>query len=420
MNLLLLTPEGPEADFNDSNYERGFRMGGANVVRLSPEMSYIRGGQAALESDVVSLANEHRIDVLVYQLGGDFDFEPCFFRDNLSQVYKVLLLEDDGQYFHVSHRYYAQCVDFVLTVNPPLCEHYALIGIDAQFMATPFDASVFSPAPHKRRDIDVSFIGDMVSKEGRVGYARSLADAGIDVKTYGTGTSAGFISRDQVVDVFHRSRINLNFTRSGVTPLDAHLPINRRVRQVKGRNTKIALCGSFLLSEYAPGIERIFDIGKEIDVFQDERELVEKVRFYLAHNELREEMATRAHKRALEHYDERKFWPRLVGALERRAQQRTRRPSLPIGFDPPFWSRFAAWRFKYLVVFLFATKFQFFARELVLLLKIGRLAPYVAIWAAVMGLNVASRTSRLASWLNSTRRRLRDLVRKRAGRLPAE
>ena len=36
---------------------------------------------------------------------------------------------------------------------------------------------------------------------------------------------------------------------------------------VKGRCQEIALSGGFVLSEYAPGLEDLFDIGTEIDVF---------------------------------------------------------------------------------------------------------------------------------------------------------
>ena len=167
-----------------------------------------------------------------------------------------------------------------------------------------------------------------------------------------------------------------------------------------------------MLSEYAPGIEKLFDIGSEIDVFENERELVEKVRFYLSHEDKREAMAAKAHARALEQYDEGKFWPRLTSAIEARARERRGRGALlPLCFDGMFWSRFGAWRFKYLVVFLFAGKARLFLRELLLLFRTGRFTPYVAVWAIGMGLHVSSRTSRLAGWVNRAGRRLRPMLR---------
>jgi hypothetical protein len=407
MNFLVLAPQGPEADFSDVDYAAAFALGGANVVRLDPEVPYCQGGMRALEQQVLHMVEAHAIDVLVYALGSEFDFLPHFFPDRLASVHKVLLLGDDGQYFDVSHRYYAECFDLVLTVNPPLCDHYALFGTEAWFIPSVFSSTLFSPERPPRKEIDVSFVGAMVGKEGRDTYARALSEAGIDVRVYGAGTAAGIVSREEVIDIFRRSRINLNFTRGSLTPLDRHLSINRRVRQVKGRNAKIALCGSFILSEYAPGLEKLFDIGTEIDVFQNETDLVQKVRFYLQNAAKREAMAAKAYAHAVEMYDEAKYWPRLVAAIEARVRAQAPRPQLPLGFDAVFWSRFGGWRFKYLVIFLFTGRGVLLWRELCLLGRTRRFTPYVALWSAALGLHVASRTSRVAALVNRSARRLR-------------
>ena len=413
MSILVLAPEGPDAELSDVDYARLMGYGGAKVVRLDPEVAYCHDGIAGLERRVVELANAHQVQTMVYALGAEFDFRPTFFHETLPDVFKVLLLGDDGQYFDVSHRYYAECFDLVLTVNPPLCDHYALFGTEAWFIPSSFSPTLFSPEANPRKEIDVSFVGAMLGKEGRDAYARALAAAGIDVRVYGAGTPAGVVSQERVIEIFRRSRINLNFTRGNLTPLDRHLTINRRVRQVKGRAPKIALCGSFILSEYAPGIEKLFDIGTEIDVFHDENELVEKVRFYLAHEEMREKMAAKAYARAIEQYDEARFWPRLTHAIEARAREkRSRRAPLPICIDGMFWSAFGAWRFKYLVVFLFSGKLRLFLGELLLLLQTGRFKPYVALWAAALGLHTSARTSRLASWVDHAVGRLRRMFRK--------
>ena len=108
MSFLVLTPIGPEAEFSDVDYPRSFGFGGADVVRLDPEVAYCRGGMSALEEEVVRLVKEHRLQTVVYALGAEFDFLLSFFRDKLPDMFKVLLLGDDGQYFDVSHRYYAE------------------------------------------------------------------------------------------------------------------------------------------------------------------------------------------------------------------------------------------------------------------------------------------------------------------------
>ena len=387
--------------------------GVASIIRYDPGATYRRVGMAALESQLLKLIEERQVDIVVYPLGMEFDFRPAFLRDSLSGVFKVLVLGDDEHYFDVSHRYYAQCFDLVLTTNP-LCDRYRLYGIDARFMPVPFDSKTFSPSSDVGKEIDVSFVGAMKSKIGRAEYARALEASGIDFRVYGVGTTAGILSRSQSIEIYRRSRINLNFTGGNlVTPLDATLSINRRIRQVKGRCFMVALCCSFVLSEYAPGIEKVFHIGKEIDVFHDELELIDKIRYYLAHEYEREEMARRSYMRAIKEYDEAAFGRELVSKLEVRVRSRDKQKStMPLYLDRQFWVRFGAWRFKYLVIFLFSGKPYLFAQEAILLLRTGWFEPHAALWFAAFGLQISARTSSLAALLSSILRGARRALRR--------
>ena len=46
-------------------------------------------------------------------------------------------------------------------------------------------------------------------------------------------------------------------------------------------------CGTFLLTNYTPGLEKLFDIGKEIVVYNDLNDLDNKVKYYLENEEER-------------------------------------------------------------------------------------------------------------------------------------
>lgn len=395
--MLVLAPDNPEARLNDFDFAGMMaRHAGVQIVRLDPERVYAAGGMPLLEQEVEQQLREQAVDVLVYALGIEFDFDPRFF-GRVSGVYKILELGDDEHYFEPLHRYYAPFFDLVLTTNPE-CERYRQLGVEAIFQPGVFSSAMFNPGVERRKDYDVSFIGAM-DKVGREHYAAALAGAGVRVHLFGAGTSAGIVSADKVVEIYRRSRINLNFTGGALrTPLERDPAVNRNVRQVKGRMSKIALCGSFVLSENAPGIERLFKVGEEIDIFQDEEQLVERVRFYLAHEVEREAMAAQAHARALKDYDEAKFWPQLVQTIERLARDQRPAPR-PLPLDRTFWSGFGAWRFKYFVVFLFGGRPGLLLRELGLLLRVGRFKPTAALWFVAIGLATAERTSRGAAAL---------------------
>lgn len=57
--------------------------------------------------------------------------------------------------------------------------------------------------------------------------------------------------------------------------------------------------GSFLLTEHFDNLSRYFDVGREIETYSSYRELIDKVRYYLAHPEEREAIARRGQKRCL-------------------------------------------------------------------------------------------------------------------------
>lgn len=59
-------------------------------------------------------------------------------------------------------------------------------------------------------------------------------------------------------------------------------------------------CGSFLLTEHFENLSKYFEIGKEIETFSNEHEMIDKVRYYLSHNAEREEIAYRGNMRCLQ------------------------------------------------------------------------------------------------------------------------
>lgn len=415
LSALFLGPDTPEARLNDLDYARCIEQyGDMPVFRIDPDAVYEEEGLAGLEERVRDLVRTHNISIMFYGLGFEFNFRPKFLYEDLASVYRVLILGDDEHYFDVSHRYYAQCFDLVLT-NNPLCERFHLYGIDCLFLPNVFSAELFTPDPAVAKNIDVSFVGAMTGKVGRQRYADALRRAGFDFRVYGSGTEAGMISQREVIDLYRRSRINLNFTGGNVvTPLDSRPDINMRVRQVKGRCAKIALCGSFILSEDAGGIDRLFAPGTEIDIFDNEKQLVEKVKRYLDDEDQRERMAARAHSRAREQYDEARFWPGMFATLRERMNRP--RSHQPVCIDRPFWSAFGAWRAKYIVAFILTGKLRGLAHELALLVRTGRCNLRAAIWFGGMGLLAASKRSRFAASVALAVRTLRQALRRRLAR----
>ena len=142
-----------------------------------------------------------------------------------------------------------------------------------------------------------------------------MRNSGIDVHCWGQGWEAGRLSQEEMVAMYSRCKVNLNFTESSVVfawkPI-AKILVNRRADdsllantppkmwghlralfgnrhpQIKGRNFEIPGSGGFLITGHADNLEEYFVPGKEIVVFDNLDDLMEKVRYYLVHDEERE------------------------------------------------------------------------------------------------------------------------------------
>ncbi|MFH1744258.1 MAG: glycosyltransferase, partial [bacterium] len=87
--------------------------------------------------------------------------------------------------------------------------------------------------------------------------------------------------------VYHRATINLNIVHSSL--LDT----------VAFRVFDVLACGGFLLTEYRPIFEELFEPGVHLDIFRDSQELVEKIEYYLAHDEIRQRIAQAGREKVL-------------------------------------------------------------------------------------------------------------------------
>ncbi len=135
---------------------------------------------------------------------------------------------------------------------------------------------------------EVSFVGSRFYA-GREQWINQIEDRKIPIRLFGEG-SGGYISFEEMIDIFRTSKINLNF--SGAVP-------DFRVKQIKGRVFQVCMAGGFMLTEYAPGIERYFEIDKEIVCFHNTEEMIDKIVYYLNHDEERRAIAQAGWKRAV-------------------------------------------------------------------------------------------------------------------------
>jgi spore maturation protein CgeB len=239
---------------------------------------------------------------------------------------------DDHWRFENYSRHWAPCFNWVVTTAESALPKYASSGyknvIKSQWG---FNHSLYRSLELPLR-YDVTFVGQ--PHGNRRAVVEALRRRGIQVQVWGTGWENGRLGQEQMIQVFNQSRINLNLsnasTYGAVRSLAPSLAalwarggrllerfgFGRRVKawrrariqerfaqasfpdQIKARNFEIPGCGGFQLSGMAENLEDYFEADDEVVCFSDSDDLVEKIRYYLAHEDNRRTIAEAGYARA--------------------------------------------------------------------------------------------------------------------------
>jgi hypothetical protein len=216
-----------------------------------------------------------------------------------------------------------------------------------------------------KKTIDVSFIGN-VNKANRKEYINYLQDNGIAVQIYGPGSENGFVSHMEMIDIFNKSKINLNFTDSALstyfdfntnTNFTIGTYINSRIQQAKGRLIEISLTNSFVLSQDGDGTRKLFDDDRII--FKTKEELLKKINYYLENSHERDTIAFDLYTQALEKYEAKNRFKEILPQLRYKSKSINK-----IYIDKTFFKDYTSYHFLFLFNFLFKKKFNFVWQEL--------------------------------------------------------
>ena len=190
------------------------------------------------------------------------------------------------------------------------------------------------------KKIDVSFVGQRYGNRDK--YIKSIDNNKLDLKVYGKGWNNYNFYNGDIKNIFLNSKINLNFTNSstGISiknlakvvfnkSTDQKINLNKfsempkifnnlilsNKTQIKSRPFEIMACKSFLLSEYSDGLLNYFEAEKDFDYFIDEKQLKEKINYYLVNREKRESIAKNGFQKILKYHSFEKRFSELFNFL---------------------------------------------------------------------------------------------------------
>lgn len=165
----------------------------------------------------------------------------------------------------------ASVVDLNLTNSPESVIKYAAHGGLAMFWPEAAHPDIHRPydAPF---EYDVSFVGSKYGWRSR--FVSKLQKIGINLDCFGNGWENGPLTDEEMIKLYSRSRINLGFGGVGHS---------RKLMCLKGRDFEVPMSGGLYLTQDNPELSLVYDIGKEIITYKDEKDCANKINWAL-HN----------------------------------------------------------------------------------------------------------------------------------------
>ncbi len=102
----------------------------------------------------------------------------------------------------------------------------------------------------------------------------------------------------ELINLYSQSKISLGF----LEVYKQHDPSEEITQHLHLREFEAPMCGAFYITGYSEELAEFFEPGKEIVVYRNIYELLDKVRFYLAHPDKAEEIRKAGYQRAIKEH----------------------------------------------------------------------------------------------------------------------
>jgi spore maturation protein CgeB len=306
-------------------YDTLTRMNGiqANLFPFDEIMRSV--GRAKMNSQLLQTIDEVKPDLCFFSLFTD-EIEKSTLKKISERDDTVTLnwFADDHWRFISFSRFWAPFFTWIVTTDKESIGKYNDMGLKNVLLSQwGFNHNVYKSAdlPY---EYDTTFVGQVHSR--RLKFIRSLRNENINVSCWGSGWPAGRVAQNEMIKIYSKSKINLNFADSSpgfqfrpviktiitrraddtfrinsAGEVSGHIKtlFSRRGSQIKARNFEITGTGGFLLAQYTPHLESYFQPDKEIAIFYEQEDLLEKTRFYLKNDDIRENIRQKGYERAL-------------------------------------------------------------------------------------------------------------------------
>jgi spore maturation protein CgeB len=310
---------------NDGNHQ---------VVLFPFDELALRYGKDQMNAQLLETVDKEKPDLCFFALFGDY-LQKEIVRKITDSGTTITLnwFMDDKWRFENFSKYWAPVFNWVSTDQYSALEKYKKIGY-RNVVVGGLACNHFLYKPLGLPKIyDITFIGQPHSDRQKI--VAAVKSAGINIQCFGRGWPNGKVTQEEMINIFNQSKININFSacsgkemflqgigriflgkenekvtlKSPSTWLDNTKSfLDKQQNEIKGRNFEVPGCNAFLLTGPAQGLDQYYVPDKEVVCFYSVKDLIDKIKYYLAHEQERQAIAQAGYQRTLQdHTYEKRF-----------------------------------------------------------------------------------------------------------------
>lgn len=259
------------------------------------------------EQSILKDVEENRADAIILNSGGLYLSDDAFRQLSKKNTISIGISLSDPDVFPYNGKVYADKFDLFYTNSKYSYDkeyNHEKVNIGILPFAASVDHHFYMPEVEKEYDVVVV----AHAREDRRPIIDRL-DGCCRVGTYGTGwkNSLGMVNGKEHVRAINTGKMYLSFART-VAGFD---------------NVKVGLfeamaCNQVVITAYMEELQDYFDIGSEILCYKDEEELCEIVKYYVEHEDEREQIRKKGYQKFLEYHTYEKRWNGVVKDIYRK------------------------------------------------------------------------------------------------------
>ena len=191
-------------------------------------------------------------------------------------------------------------VDLVLTSCPHFVQRFRDRGISTEYFRLGFESSLLERLTSNPADYDAVFVGGMTHLHVRGNEVIRRAAEKIDLDVWGYGFD-DLPPDSPILRRFHGEAWGLDMYN---VFKGAKIVVNRHGEVAENFASNMRLfeatgVGSLLITDEKDNLGEFFEVGKEIETYSDPDDLVDKIKYFLAHEEERSRIARAGQARTL-------------------------------------------------------------------------------------------------------------------------